>query len=163
MKGTFIVNNRKELWDFPPDDRLLSTLRRYGYTEVKNGCQEGECGACLILLEDSLINSCQVLTASADGKRITTVKGMGDLHHPHVIQKAFVETGAVQCGFCTPGFIIASYALLKENPNPSIAEIKNGLDGNLCRCTGYVKIIEAVRLAADSLRTNQHSTHGSEQ
>jgi len=152
MQGSFIVNSQAQQWHFPAEERLLLTLRRYGYTEVKNGCQEGECGACLILLNDELVNSCQVLTASAIGQRITTVKGIGDLHDPHIIQQAFVKAGAVQCGFCTPGMVMASYALLRDNPDPSTAEIKAGLDGNLCRCTGYVKIIEAVQLAADYLR-----------
>ncbi len=152
MQGSFIINKEEQQMSFPADERLLLTLRRYGYTEVKNGCQEGECGACLILLEGDVVNSCQVLTASATGKKITTVKGIGDLHNPHIIQQAFVESGAVQCGFCTPGMVMASYALLKHNPSPSPEEIKKGLDGNLCRCTGYIKIVQAVQLAADHLR-----------
>jgi aerobic-type carbon monoxide dehydrogenase small subunit (CoxS/CutS family) len=157
MKGTFIVNDREQRWEFPPAERLLLTLRRHGYTEVKNGCEEGECGACLILLDGKLINSCQVFTATAIDTEITTVKGIGDLHNPHPLQKAFVETGAVQCGFCSPGFIVASYSILKDNPNASMDEIKDGLNGNLCRCTGYVKILEAIELAAESMRENQHT------
>jgi len=155
MKGAFTVNGKNRKFTFTPDERLLFTLRANGYTEVKNGCQEGECGACLILLDDKPVNSCQVLTASAIDKNIKTVKGIGDLHFPHIIQRAFVETGAVQCGFCTPGMIIATHALLRDNPDPSEEEIKNGLDGNLCRCTGYVKIIEAVQLAAERMKTGE--------
>jgi carbon-monoxide dehydrogenase small subunit len=135
------------------DEHLLYTLRQNGFTEVKSGCKEGECGACLVLLNGKPVNSCLIFTASI-GKtdKILTVKGIGDLHEPHVIQQAFVDSGAVQCGFCTPGIILASYALLKENPSPSDVEIKKAMDGNLCRCTGYVKIIEAVQLAAKRLQ-----------
>jgi aerobic-type carbon monoxide dehydrogenase small subunit (CoxS/CutS family) len=155
MKSEFTVNGIKQTFTFEPDERLLITLRNHGYTEVKNGCLEGVCGACVILLDDKPVNSCQVLTASATGQTITTVRGIGTLHTPHIIQEAFVEAGAVQCGFCTPGMIIAAYALLRDNPDPSEEEIKNALDGNLCRCTGYVKIIEAVQLAAKRLRETQ--------
>ena len=155
MKSEFTVNGIKQMFTFEPDERLLITLRNHGYTEVKNGCLEGACGACVILLDDKPVNSCQVLTASATGQTITTVRGIGTLHTPHIIQEVFVEAGAVQCGFCTPGMIIAAYALLRENPEPSNDEIKNALDGNLCRCTGYVKIIEGVQLAAKRLRETQ--------
>lgn len=151
MNEMFTVNGKNRKFTFEPDERLLHTLRNHGFTEVKNGCLEGECGACLILLDNKPVNSCQVLTASVIGRDIKTVKGIGNLHEPHIIQEAFVEAGAVQCGFCTPGMVLASFALLKDNPNPSETEIKNALDGNLCRCTGYVKIIEAVKLAAERL------------
>jgi len=152
MDGFFTVNGKKYRFVFKADERLLFTLRNHGFTEVKNGCLEGECGACLILLADKPVNSCQVLTASVIDKNIKTVKGIGNLHEPHIIQEAFVEVGAVQCGFCTPGMILATYALLKENPKPSDVEIKDALDGNLCRCTGYVKIIEAVQMAAKRMK-----------
>ena len=152
MEGTFNINGKEQLLRFSADERLLFTLRKHGFTEVKNGCLEGECGACLVLLDDKPVNSCQVFSASAVGKNITTVKGIGNFHEPHIIQESFVEAGAVQCGFCTPGMVLATYALLKSNPNPSEAEIKNALDGNLCRCTGYVKIVEAVRLAAERIQ-----------
>jgi aerobic-type carbon monoxide dehydrogenase small subunit (CoxS/CutS family) len=151
MSGQFIINGKEYHFEYKSDERLLFTLRNNGFTEVKNGCLEGECGACLILLDDKPVNSCQVFTASAIEKDIITVKGIGNIHEPHIIQEAFVETGAVQCGYCTPGMVLASYALLKTNPDPSESEIKSALDGNLCRCTGYVKIIEAVKLAAERL------------
>ncbi|MGE5440750.1 MAG: (2Fe-2S)-binding protein, partial [Bacteroidota bacterium] len=129
----------------------LNVLRNNDYTEVKCGCTEGECGACLVLLDDKPVNSCQVLAMSVRDKKIKTVKGIGTIHLPHLIQKAFVEAGADQCGFCSPGLIIASYSILKETDNkPTKEDIKHGLDGNLCRCTGYVKIVEAVEKAASS-------------
>lgn len=148
MKGIFTVNGREHTISFDSQATLLTLLRDNGFTEVKEGCREGECGACLVLLEGRLVNSCQVFAATAAGKKITTVRGIGTLHAPHPIQEAFAESGAVQCGFCTPGMVLASYSLLEQNPDPSDEEIKHALDGNLCRCTGYTKIIDAVRIAA---------------
>ncbi len=138
--------------NFDADERLVISLRNNGFTEVKNGCLEGECGACMILLDDKPVHSCQIFTASVINKNIQTVKGIGNLHSPNIIQNAFVEAGAVQCGFCTPGFIIATYALLKKNPNPTENEIKQAIDGNLCRCTGYVKIVDAIKNAAKTIQ-----------
>jgi aerobic-type carbon monoxide dehydrogenase small subunit (CoxS/CutS family) len=153
MRQVFKINSVEKELTLNPGDTLLQTLRDNGYTEVKCGCSEGECGACLVLLEDMPVNSCQVFAMSAKDKKITTVKGIGTLYHPHIIQKAFVEAGADQCGFCTPGMVIASYALLKKNPKPTKQDINEALDGNLCRCTGYVKIVEAVEKAAAVLAT----------
>ena len=147
-KGIFSVNSRREEWIYDDDALLLDTIRTAGHTEVHRGCREGGCGCCAVLLDGVLVNSCQVFTASAEGREILTVAGLGTIHKPHPLQQAFVDTGAVQCGFCTPAMILASYALLQKNPNPSDEDIRRGLDGNSCRCTGYVKIIEAVRLAA---------------
>jgi aerobic-type carbon monoxide dehydrogenase small subunit (CoxS/CutS family) len=155
MDGEFIVNGERLKVSFRPAATLLDILRREGHTEVKEGCREGQCGSCVILLKGRLVNSCQVLAASAMGKEITTVKGLGSLHAPHPIQTAFVEAGAVQCGFCTPGMILASYSLLKKNQNPDEEEIRKALDGNLCRCTGYVKIVDAIKLAARRMRTDE--------
>ena len=154
MEGAFQVNGRAQRWNFEPDATLLQVLRENGYTEVKNGCSAGECGACLILLDEMPVNSCQVLAATAIGRRVVTVAGVGDIHFPHVIQSALADTGAVQCGFCTPGMILAAYALLKDSPDPTDDEIKRALDGNLCRCTGYVKVITGVQLAAKRMREN---------
>ena len=148
MTGVFRVNGRSVQLDFHTHETLLAALRSNGYTEVKEGCAEGQCGACVVLLNGVLVNSCQVLAASAVHANIVTVKGIGSLHEPHPIQRAFVETGAVQCGFCTPGMVLAAYALLQQNPDPTEQEIREALDGNLCRCTGYVKIVQAVQLAA---------------
>jgi carbon-monoxide dehydrogenase small subunit len=151
MTGTVSINGTELQIALRGDEVLLDILRNLGYTEVKEGCREGACGSCLVLLEGVLVNSCQVLAASAFGKEITTVKGLGTFHQPHSIQEAFVEAGAVQCGFCTPGMVLATFALLKKNPRPTEEQIRHALDGNLCRCTGYVKIIEAVKLAAERM------------
>jgi carbon-monoxide dehydrogenase small subunit len=151
MRQVFNINSVEKELLLNPGDTLLQTLRDNGYTEVKCGCSEGECGACLVLLEDMPVNSCQVFALSVKDKKITTLKGIGTIYHPHKIQKAFVEAGADQCGFCTPGMVIASYALLKKNPKPTKQEINEALDGNLCRCTGYVKIVEAVEKAATEI------------
>ena len=154
MEAVFRINGEEKTIAFDSDAMLLTVLRDSGYTEVKEGCREGACGACVVLLEGFLINSCQVFAASAIGKEIVTVRGLGDVHSPHPIQSAFVDAGSVQCGYCTPGMVLAAYSLLKENPDPDDSEIKRALDGNLCRCTGYVKIVEAVKLAARRMQGN---------
>jgi len=154
MKQKVNINGKCRELEINAGQTLLEALRANNYTEVKCGCNEGECGACLVLLDGKPVNSCQVLVMSVRRKKITTIKGIGSLYSPNVLQKAFVEAGADQCGFCSPGMIIASYALLKKNPTPSEEEIAEAIDGNLCRCTGYVKIIEAVRNTADKLKTN---------
>lgn len=153
MEKQLNINGKTVNVTFTPEELLLNTLRQNGFTEVKSGCKEGECGACLVLLNRKPVNSCLVFTASVLEKdKILTVKGIGDLHEPHVIQEAFVDSGAVQCGFCTPGIVLASYALLQDNPTPTEEEVKKAMDGNLCRCTGYIKIVEAVELAAERLQ-----------
>jgi carbon-monoxide dehydrogenase small subunit len=153
MRQKFNINSGVKELVLNPGDTLLHVLRENGFSEVKCGCNEGECGACVILLEGKPINSCQVFAMSVRDKEITTVKGIGTLHYPDMIQKAFVEAGADQCGFCSPGMVVSSYALLKENPNPTKQEIAVALDGNLCRCTGYVKIVDAVENAAKVIRS----------
>lgn len=157
MNLKFNINDKIEELELHPADTLLNVLRSNGYTEVKCGCQEGECGACMVLLDDKPVNSCQVFAMSVKAKKIKTVKGIGTLHNPHIIQKIFAGSGADQCGFCSPGMILSAYSLLKENPNPSDKEITDSLDGNLCRCTGYVKIIDAVRRTAQILNENSSS------
>ena len=149
MRLNFNINSESKELKLKTNETLLDVLRNNGYTEVKCGCNEGECGACLVLLDDKPVNSCQVLAMSVRDKEVKTVKGVGTLFSPHVIQKTFAKAGADQCGFCSPGMVIASYSLLKENPNPTYEDIVEGLDGNLCRCTGYVKIIEAVEKSAE--------------
>jgi aerobic-type carbon monoxide dehydrogenase small subunit (CoxS/CutS family) len=151
MDGEIRVNGNAVPVSFAPEALLLDVLREAGFVEVKEGCREAACGSCLVLLDGELVNSCQVLAASALGREVTTVKGLGTLRQPHPIQEAFAEAGAVQCGFCTPGMVLATHALLRENPDPDEAAIRRGLDGNLCRCTGYVKIVDAVKLAARRL------------
>ncbi len=154
MEAEFHINGKRIRRSFPADLTLLDLLRQAGYTEVKAGCHMGQCGACVVLLDGRPVNSCQVFAASVSGKEITTVAGLGSVHDPHPIQQAFVDTGAVQCGFCTPGMVLVTAALLAENSSPTEAEIKRALDGNLCRCTGYVKIIAAVKLAAERMASH---------
>ena len=131
---------------------LLEMLRALGYTDVKNGCEKGDCGACAVELDSVAVNSCLVLAWQADGSSIVTNRGLGTIDAPHVIQEAFADAGAIQCGYCTPGMVIAAKALLDRSPDPTEAEIREALSGNLCRCTGYDQIVEAVRLAAQRLR-----------
>jgi aerobic-type carbon monoxide dehydrogenase small subunit (CoxS/CutS family) len=149
---TLNVNGRTHRIAVSANAVLLHTLRDLGYTDVKNGCEIGECGACAVLLDDKPVNSCMVLAAQADGAVIVTNAGLGTLDKPHVIQEAFADAGAVQCGFCTPGMVISTKALLDRNPDPTDTEIREALSGNLCRCTGYGQIVEAVLLAAERLR-----------
>jgi aerobic-type carbon monoxide dehydrogenase small subunit (CoxS/CutS family) len=151
MEGGFTINGKYVKLSFLSDETLLSVLRKNGYTEVKEGCREGQCGTCVVLLDRKLVNSCQVLAATAIDREILTVRGLGDIHCLHPIQTAFADASAIQCGYCTPGMILATYSLLMKNPHPGEMEIKRALDGNICRCTGYVKIIEAVKLAASRM------------
>jgi carbon-monoxide dehydrogenase small subunit len=152
MIGKFYINGKPYEFSFEPDSTLLDVLRDNGFKEVKKGCDAGECGACVVLLDGEPVNSCQVYAASVFECEITTVKGVGNLINPHIVQKAFVDAGAVQCGYCTPGMVLSTVSLLEKNPNPSVEEIKRALDGNFCRRTGYVKIIEAVTLAKKRLK-----------
>lgn len=144
MEITLFVNNEEKKFNVKAADRLLDVLRKNGYKGVKKGCGEGECGSCTVLLNGKAVNSCMILAVSVAGEHITTIDGIGTMDNPHPIQKRIVETGGVQCGFCTPGFILSSYALLEKKKNPSLDDIKHATDGNYCRCTGYVKMIEAV-------------------
>jgi aerobic carbon-monoxide dehydrogenase small subunit len=131
---------------------LLAALRDHlDLPGSKNACEQGECGSCSVYLDGVLVCSCLVLAAQADGREVVTVEGLADGDHLHEVQRAFVEAGAVQCGFCTPGLVVASHDLLARNPRPSDPEIREALAGNLCRCTGYEKILDAVRLAAERL------------
>jgi carbon-monoxide dehydrogenase small subunit len=146
---TLNVNGRKHYVALPPNVTLLQALRDLGYTDVKNGCEKGDCGACAVLLNGQAVNSCLVLAWQADQSEIVTNAGLGTMDHPHPLQEAFADTGAVQCGYCTPGMIVAARALLDRNPHPSEDEIRAAISGNLCRCTGYGQIIKAVQMAAD--------------
>ena len=130
-------------------ESLLYVLReRFGLFGSKNACEQGECGSCSVYLDNSLVCACLVLGGQANGREIVTVEGLGEPDSLHSIQKAFVEAGAVQCGFCTPGLIVAAHDLLQRTPQPNDAQIREALAGNVCRCTGYAKIIDAVHMAA---------------
>jgi aerobic carbon-monoxide dehydrogenase small subunit len=147
------VNGKTSFVTTEPHQSLLDTLReRLGLTGSKKGCDEGECASCTVLLEGVPVNSCLVLVGDAVGKSIVTIEGVAGSEGPHPLQRAFVELGGVQCGYCTPGMIVSSCALLREQPDPTDEEIKFYLAGNICRCTGYNKITEAVRSAAETMR-----------
>ena len=152
---SFAVNGQEVNAEAPAHTSLLYLLRDLGFTEVKNGCEAGDCGACTILLDGLAMNACCALGVQAEGREITTVKGIGTVDNLHPIQVKFIEHGAIQCGFCTPGMIVAAKELLDDNPNPSRHEIKAGIAGNLCRCTGYVKIIDAIEAAAEELSSKK--------
>ena len=144
------VNGAKERLDVPSNMTLLQMLRdRLALTGVKNGCEAGECGACTVLVDGEPTNSCMVLAVEADGREVVTVEGLARGERLSPLQEAFVEHNAVQCGFCTPGMLVSATALLERNPRPTEEEIKEALVGNLCRCTGYVRIVDAVQSAAD--------------
>ena len=151
MQIELTINGKLKSLEIQPGESLLETLRKNGYTGVKYGCGTGDCGACVVLLNEKPVNSCQVLTAAVDGESVTTVEGIGTMDKPHPIQEELVKAGAVQCGYCTPGVVLSAYALLQTNPHPTEDEIKTALDGHLCRCTGYVKIIEGVKNAAEKV------------
>ena len=132
-----------------PSWTLLHVLREeLGLTGTKKGCERGDCGACTIIMNGTAVNACLVLALQAESKEIETIEGLGTSDHLHPLQKSFIHRGAVQCGFCTPGMLMSAEALLRGNREPSHEEIKVGISGNLCRCTGYVKIIEAIELAS---------------
>ena len=136
-----------------PNDTLTQVLREeLGLTGTKHGCGVGDCGCCTVLLDGEPVNSCLVLALEAQDRNITTIEGLAPDGGLHPVQESFIELGAIQCGFCTPGMILAATALLEQNPQPSEEEIRRGLSGNLCRCTGYQKIVEAVEDAAARLK-----------
>jgi aerobic carbon-monoxide dehydrogenase small subunit len=144
-----INGERHEAEDVWEGESLLYVLReRLGLPGSKNACLQGECGSCSVYLDGTLVCSCLVLAGQAEDRELITVEGLADGQHLHPVQEAFVEAGGVQCGYCTPGFIVATHDLLGRNPKPTDAEIREALAGNLCRCTGYEKILDAVRLAA---------------
>ena len=147
----FTVNGKQISLSVPAHKRLLDVLREdLGLTGTKEGCAIGECGACTVVMNGRAVHSCLVLAAQADGAEIITVEGLAPEGELHPLQKSFLEHGAVQCGFCIPGMLMSSYALLQENPRPGEEEIKEAIAGNLCRCTGYKQIIQAVEAAVDA-------------
>jgi carbon-monoxide dehydrogenase small subunit len=145
MLITLNVNNESRTVDAFPMARLLDVLREQLHlTGTKEGCGEGECGACTVILDGQIVNSCLVPVAQVNGSNITTIEGVAHNDQLHSVQQAFIDHGGAQCGICTPGMVLAAVDLLNRNPEPSEAEIRNGLAGNLCRCTGYMKIFESV-------------------
>ena len=156
MRIKFRLNGREVELDVPPGRRLLDLLREdLGLTGTKEGCGEGECGACAVIVDGKLRLSCLTAAIQVDGKEVLTVEGLAKDGKLHPIQEALVETAGLQCGFCTPGFVMAAYALLLENPRPTREEVRAWLSGNLCRCTGYERIVDAVLLAAEWLNSRE--------
>ena len=163
MQIALTINGENLTFEVEPGELLLDTLRAAGFTGAKKGCGEGTCGTCVVLLDGLPVNACVVFSAAAAGKELTTIEGLGDVDNPHVLQQEFVNAGAIQCGFCTPGMVLSAKALLDKNPKPDDEAIKDALDGNLCRCTGYVKIIDAVKNAAAVLASAEAGSEGGEQ
>ena len=147
---TLNVNRRTHHVALAPNITLLHALRDLGYTDVKSGCEKGDCGACAVLMDGQPVNSCLVLAWQAEGAEIVTNSGLGTMDDPHPLQRAFADHGAIQCGFCTPGMVISAQALLDQNPHPTEDEIREALSGNLCRCTGYGQIVEAIQQVSES-------------
>jgi len=149
---SFMLNGQQTELETEAHISLATLLREHlNLTGTKISCEEGECGACTVIMDSKAVNSCLVLAAEVNGRAVTTIEGLSKAGELHPIQTAFIDEGAVQCGFCTPGMVMSAKALLDENPNPSEADIKEALEGNICRCTGYVRIIKAVKAAAATL------------
>ncbi len=148
MELRFSMNGKQRTWTIAPGDLLLDVLRREGHFGVKRGCEKGECGACTVLVDGRPINSCLMFAAQAEGREVVTVEGLAEGDRLDPLQEAFLDHGAVQCGFCTAGMILSAKALLDRRPDPSEDEIREMLSGHLCRCTGYKKQVEAVQSAA---------------
>ncbi|OIO00427.1 MAG: (2Fe-2S)-binding protein [Elusimicrobia bacterium CG_4_10_14_0_2_um_filter_56_8] len=148
---TLTVNGEKKELSVKNGEFLLDALRRHGWKGTKKGCDTGDCGSCAVILNGKPVLGCLTPAVTAHCGEITTIEGLGTVHAPHPLQEAFVEAGAVQCGFCIPGMILSSKHLLDRTPDPSEAQIRKALDGNLCRCTGYVKQVEAVKNAAKTI------------
>jgi carbon-monoxide dehydrogenase small subunit len=156
MKVRFRLNGKETRVDAAPDRRVVDLLREdLGLTGTKEGCGSGECGACTILVNGETRLGCLMIAAQLDGQNVTTIEGMGEERTGRALQEAFIESGAVQCGFCTPGMILSAAALLERNADPDAAEIREALSGNLCRCTGYGKIVEAVAIAVDKRKREE--------
>jgi aerobic-type carbon monoxide dehydrogenase small subunit (CoxS/CutS family) len=152
VRIAFELNDHPVAVDVAPGETLLEVLRRTGTTSVKDGCSRGDCGSCAVLLDGRAVTACTLFAAQADGHRLTTTEGLADGVGLHPLQRALLDAGGVQCGFCTPGVLMAALDLLAREPDPSEEDVRVALAGNLCRCTGYVKIVDGVRDAAALLR-----------
>ncbi len=149
----FTLNGKPVSCDVPAEETLVDTLRqRFQLTGTKKGCGTGDCGSCTVLLDGEAVRSCTLLTGMVNGRSVTTIEGVGTRDALHPVQQAFVDVNAIQCGFCIPGMVLTAIALLAKNPDPSEEDIRVAISGNLCRCTGYQKIVEAVALAAKRMR-----------
>ena len=155
MKLTLTINDRRRELEIEPGELLLDTLRDAGYHGVKRGCEAGTCGSCVVLVDGTPQFSCLLHAAGQEGRSITTVEALGTTEHPHPIMEAFAEEAGVQCGYCVPGMVLSTRALLDEVPQPDEDQVKTALDGHLCRCTGYVKQIRAVLRAAELVRARR--------
>jgi len=155
---TLEINGHRREITAPPNQTLLETLREHGYFEVKSGCEKGDCGACAVLVDGEAVDSCLTLTGTLEGRAVTTVAGLKQDGELNPLQRAFVKLGSIQCGYCTPGLIIAAQSLLNETPAPSDEDIRLALSGNLCRCTGYTKVFDAVQEAAEVLREGESAS-----
>ena len=150
---TCTINGRERNLSVEATELLADTLRlRLGLTGTKKACGTGDCGACTVIVDGEAVRSCILLTASMRGRDITTIEGLGDVNHLHPIQQAFIDAGAVQCGYCTPGMVLTAKALLDRQPHPTPEQIREAISGNLCRCTGYAKIEAAIQMAAERIR-----------
>jgi aerobic carbon-monoxide dehydrogenase small subunit len=151
VRITLDIDGRRVAEDVAAGETLLELLRRLGSVAVKDGCSSGDCGSCAVLLDGRAVTSCLLFAAQAAGREVTTAAGLADTDGLHPLQQALLEAGGVQCGFCTPGVLVAAVDLLSRNPDPSEHEVRVALEGNLCRCTGYVKIVEGVQAAARTM------------
>lgn len=152
MKLHVKINGEDRELDIHPKDMLLDVLREEGFSGVKRGCSTGDCGACACIVDGKAVNTCILFAAQCEGSKITTVEGIGNPKAPSPVQKEMTDAGGIQCGFCVPGIVVSATALIDENPEPTEDEIREALDGNLCRCTGYVKQIEAISRAVKGVR-----------
>jgi carbon-monoxide dehydrogenase small subunit len=157
MLVKFILNGEEVIYYANPGETIFELLRRYNHTEVKgNNCKSGECGACTVLIDNEPIPSCTYLAGKINGKNVITIKGIGDFDNPHLIQKVFVEEGAIQCGYCIPGIIMSIKNLIDRNKNPTDEDIKLALSSHICRCTGYVQQIDATKKVIKILRGEEN-------
>jgi aerobic-type carbon monoxide dehydrogenase small subunit (CoxS/CutS family) len=155
MRIRLTVNGVERTWEVAPGDTLLDALRREGFVGVKKGCGTGDCGACTVLLNGRAVNACLLFAVKAEGGAVVTIEGIAQGGRLHPVQEAFIEAGAVQCGYCTPGMVLSAVSLLAHDPEPSGAAIREAISGNLCRCTGYVKQIAAIERAAARMRESR--------
>jgi aerobic-type carbon monoxide dehydrogenase small subunit (CoxS/CutS family) len=160
MNINLTIDGEKVEFDVHPKDLLLDILRDAGYVGVKRGCSSGDCGACAVIVDGKAVNTCIMFAVQVDGSKVTTVQGIGNPKEPSPVQREMTDAGGVQCGFCVPGIVVSATALIDENPEPTEAELREALDGNLCRCTGYVKQLDSILGAVKEERKNRSKRAG---